>query len=554
MIKKESCIIMKRIPLLLLIFLFSFCTPHKVNRNLADIESYISERPDSALAVLESIDRTELKTNKSRAHHALLHAMALDKNYIDISDDSLASIAVNYYQKFGPKKYLARSLYYLGLSYFYDKQYSRAIIELSKAEQIAQSHDSLYLGFIKMLQAETYCVNYNGVEEMSSVEAALSIYSDLNNTHYIDIAKHRLVQAYLNNKKYDEAEMLIIELLDSDRLNKRMTAQLMGDYAFLMGTRNNADYEKAVTYYEQTAGVDNGKYLSKQDYWVWAHALAETGNFSMSQQIIDMLSTIDTSGTAYYWQYEIARIKGETEKAFDLLRKFSNKNNEEVVETLRQSISVAHRDHYQSQYMIADYIIRSRNTALIFVIVLATLTFIIICLSAIQYRHKKEAEKEAYIRYAEEASRQLKDFQNNTYSSLQKKYMAMYKTKYEAVASLFEQYIQSEGRKNAENLIYAQVTSLIDNLRNDIGSYEEIERTLDNDLNGIISNLKKEMPDLKEKDYILFGHLALGFDATLISHFMGGSVNSIYIRKSRLKKLIEESSPLHKDEFLQIIS
>lgn len=67
-----------------------------MNSTLKDVESYISERPDSALAVLESMDRGELKSRRSEAHHALLHAMALDKNYIDVTDDSLASVAVRY--------------------------------------------------------------------------------------------------------------------------------------------------------------------------------------------------------------------------------------------------------------------------------------------------------------------------------------------------------------------------------------------------------------------------------------------------------------------------
>ena len=39
---------------------------------------------DSALAILDTIDRTTLTTQKSRAHHALLNAMALDKNLVDV--------------------------------------------------------------------------------------------------------------------------------------------------------------------------------------------------------------------------------------------------------------------------------------------------------------------------------------------------------------------------------------------------------------------------------------------------------------------------------------
>ena len=63
------------------------CADSIVPRTLDDVESYIMERPDSALAVLESMDRSLLSTQADRAHHALLNAMALDKSFIDVSDD-----------------------------------------------------------------------------------------------------------------------------------------------------------------------------------------------------------------------------------------------------------------------------------------------------------------------------------------------------------------------------------------------------------------------------------------------------------------------------------
>lgn len=86
------------------------CTITNINRTLDGIESYIMERPDSAPAVLESIDRNDLRTARTKAHHALLHAMALDKNYIDVTEDSLAKVATVYYMKHGPKRKSCREV------------------------------------------------------------------------------------------------------------------------------------------------------------------------------------------------------------------------------------------------------------------------------------------------------------------------------------------------------------------------------------------------------------------------------------------------------------
>ena len=137
---------------------------------------------------------------------------------------------------------------------------------------------------------------------------------------------------------------------------------------------------------------------------------------------------------------------------------------------------------------------------------------------------------------------------------MQKKYISIYRAKYETISSLFEQYVLSKDRKGAEAAVYRQVTKLIDNLRKDIDSQEDLERTLDKDLGGIMTSFKKEFPKLRTKDRHFFGYLALGFDITIISHFMGCTQNSLYIRKSRLKKHIEESDSEYKNEYLQIIS
>jgi hypothetical protein len=163
------------------------------------------------------------------------------------------------------------------------------------------------------------------------------------------------------------------------------------------------------------------------------------------------------------------------------------------------------RDYYQSQYQIADYKARHRKTILIFVIVSAVLIIIVIYLSTVQYKRKQEAEKDAYIRYAEEVNRQLDEFRNGTYSDLQKKYISMHKAKYETLQILFERYLQSDGRADAEKLVYKKVVSLINELKKDIENSSRFDRILDSELNGMMTNLKTEFPRLNQRYYILFG-------------------------------------------------
>lgn len=545
---------MRRLFYMFLAVILTGCTTIEVRNVLNDVETYIAERPDSALAVIESMDTTDLNTRGLRAHHALLHAMALDKNYIDVTDDSLAMKAVNYYQKHGSRKNYARSLYYLALSYYYDKKYDKSIIELAKAEPVAAVADSLYLGFVKVLQASVYSKNYNEIAELEALEKALEIYTKLDDEYYINVAKLNLSRSYLNNCRYNDALLLCEQLLSSSSLNESMRLQSMVYYAFVLASKNEPDYKTASLYYEEVSSKQSAPFLSAQDYWMWAYSLSKTGEFLQSQQIVNQVKQIDTSGTADYFRYLIAKNENRPTEAFDYLERFSAKNNDEVIQILKQSVSNIQKDFYHSQYEITN--VKATNRLLVILCIIGIVSFFGVAMSIaiIRYRRLKEQEKEEYIRYAEEVNRQLRDFKQDTYSSLQKKYISMYKKKYETLGTLYDRYIQTEGRVDSEHFIYRDVVSLIDELRNEIGNREEFEEMLDKDLDGIMVKLRSELAGLKKKDYALFGYLALGFDATIISHFMDCTVNTVYIRKSRLKKAIEESEAEHKSLFMEIIS
>ena len=538
---------------ILLICLVTSCSIRDVRNQLKDVESYIAERPDSALAVIESIDSTVLRTKGLQAHHALLHAMALDKNYIDVKDDSLALTAVRYYQKHGHKKYLARARYYLALSYFNAKQYDESIVELAKAESVAEKYDSLYWGFVKALQADIYNINYNSIQELYCLEEALKIYSEINATYYVDVTKLGLARSYIDNDQYNQAEKLLTELINSNRLNKRIRYQAIMSYAFMLATQPEADYSSATFYFDKVASEAGVRFFTTQDYWVWAYALFMDNQEQESKKIEDQLKQIDTSGTAYYWMYRLAKRRADYDNALTYLEKNNQKDNNHISQILKQSISSTQRDYYRSQYDIAKYKATNRLLIIIVAITIVITTMIIAVFSINRYKSKKEFEKQEYIRYAEEINRQLRELQKDSYTSLQKRYVSMYKSRYETLRALYERYTMSDGRTDADKIMYREVTRLIDELRHDIKDSKVLERMLDDDLDGLLSTLRNEIPALTRKDHTLIGYLALGFDVVMTSHFMNCSPNSIYIRKSRLKKTIEESGAEHKEVFLEII-
>lgn len=535
------------------ILLYS-CDAYDVQHKLYDVESYIMERPDSALAVLDSMDRSCLTSDRLRAHHALLHAMALDKNFIDVTDDSIASVAVEYFSKKGPEKYKARALYYLGLSYYYAKDYDNAIIEFSKAGKVAEKCDSLYWGFVNVLQAKTYAKTYNSIEELRCLEKACMIYASINEEYYVKVAKLYLSQSLSNNGRNAEALDILNKLLSDNNLDRRVRKSALITFAFIKATIENPDFDIVNKIYSELLSEGETSSMEYKDYWAYAYALSNCGRERESQGIVSQLLQVDTSTTAYYWQYLIEKYKKNYSSALSLLEKSVTSNNIEVNEVLKQSLALSQRDYYESQFEIAEYKAHNRKLTIISGIFSLFFIFGLIYFVISTYTRRLREEKEYYLNYADEISRQLEASKNEDYPELKRKYIELFKSKFDIIGSLYEQYTLFDGKNNSEHVIYEKVSSIVEEFRNDYSNREQFESILNENMDNIVSKFRMEIPKLKEMDYSIFCFMLIGFDATTISHLLNTTMNVIYIRKSRMKKSIEETNPEHKIQFLEVLN
>ena len=537
---------------ILLICIIVGCTPRSTISTLNDVDSYIMERPDSAFQVIESMDRSLLKTERLRAHHALLHAMALDKNYIDVTDDSIAQVAVDYYSRRGPEKSKARAYYYLGLAYYYQQNYDKAILEFTKAEEVAETCDSLYWGMTKIAQADAYNSNYNDIEELKCLLLAESVFREIKTDYYLDVVKLRLAQVYTNIFEYENAEVIFRDLIDSQN-NSKIKDYALSGYAYISLVKPYRSPEKSIEYYDKVIGKHN--IMTIKDYWAYAFALNLVGRKAESDEIMRELLSVDTTSSAPYWQYLISKYNGEYEKALSFLEESGYKDNTVISQALNQSLSLVQRDYYESQSELAEYRTKNRTQTLISVIVISILSIIVIIFVVTRYIRKQREEKDSYIRYADEIARQLHILQTEADSlpALKRKYLELYKSKFEDLRVLCDNYLQYKDRTDAEKKMYGQVVTMVNELRNDTDHNTELETILNADLDNIMTNIRNEIK-MKETDYSIYSYLVIGFDATTISRLLDVSVNTVYIRKSRIKAAIESSSAEHRNQFLEIIS
>ncbi len=102
-------------------------------------------------------------------------------------------------------------------------------------------------------------------------------------------------------------------------------------------------------------------------------------------------------------------------------------------------------------------------------------------------------------------------------------------------------YEQPNTRKQQEH-IYCKVKSVIDDLSNNKTTLDELEDIVNKCRDNKMARLRKDMPELKEKDFKLACYLFAGFSNRIICIFTGDSIENVYKRKSRLKAKIAASN------------
>lgn len=131
------------------------CSDHKLQRVLDRAESLMETHPDSALILLEEMDKGVLGSKKERARYALLMSMALDRNYIETTKFDVLQPAVDYYLKHGNPNETLKTYYYQGRIYQNGGDRDNALNSFVKGiDNSSNCTDSITL--VRMLLAQAF--------------------------------------------------------------------------------------------------------------------------------------------------------------------------------------------------------------------------------------------------------------------------------------------------------------------------------------------------------------------------------------------------------------
>ena len=193
------------------------CTRHSQHwETLTQMDSYIEKHPDSALNILQGIDREELIQKEEQAKYAILVWYAQTKSSGEATDIGCLNLAYDYYTKRDASNERFKAYFYRGVYLMNTKEYENAMKEFGEAEddyEYASAHNQGLLHLYKGAIYKTYYDYHAVVEELKCAadrfleEGSLRHYlvtnielidnytmlGDIDSaSHYMDIAENHL--------------------------------------------------------------------------------------------------------------------------------------------------------------------------------------------------------------------------------------------------------------------------------------------------------------------------------------------------------------------------
>ena len=507
-----------------------------------EVESYINERPDSALAVLQGVDSTSLTTRALRARYSLLRTMALDKCYKDITVPGLLDPAVAWYECHGTADERMKALYYQGRIAQDNKDLNSSVIYYALAEEYVDDiTDKHALGLLYLAEASVYNAVYNTDKEQEYTEKALVVFRDTNDPIY-ESSLGNLALVYHTRKDWEKADSLYREAIDHSDSYPHALSVFLSNYARMKLLRPDKDPEGTIELLNRKRGLSGGV-LTPKEAGAYAYALALTGNNAASSKLKTQLQSL--TGKARYdalpWLMRMSSLEGDAESANQYSSEMHSGEEAIVSEILSDSVTQALQDYYaQTAQQERERRFRQGLWALGSILFLLMLTLVLLNQSRFQKLRLTEKNKEK-----EELSAKLALYGTTVEETLDFSFDALNK-----LSDAF--YHPNTAQQETFREIMAKYVS-------DVASRTRLGDAIEQNINiihdDVITKLRTEVPALKEKDIKLFSLYLFGFSYKAISEFFPEftSVNSVYSRVSRLRKTIAESGSAHTEFFLSFL-
>ena len=595
--------------LLLSLLLLTGCNdPKHVTDALTRAEAWMDEHPDSAWTVLNAISPDEMGQNRTRARYALLYTQAQDKTYRDETNDSLISIAVDYYRHTDDARRKFLSYYYKGRVYFNARDYQNATLCYMEAELLTDEVGDDYLvGLLYSELGRIYRLYYDYPKSLEAYQKAADCYGRAGKIRHRNYMWLNQSDVCRNMEQYDESERLLQMTLESAKkehdssLTKLCLASLMMQYVEL------EQISVAKEIYQELELLIDDNYGSASFIGKIARMYISEKDYYRAKQSLDMgwkraENRIDSVGL-YFSAAELMSVLGEEKEAYQELMKGVALQNKEAHQALQQPVLTAQRDYLSEKLEFEAYKLWMEKRLRLLYILLFSLVIVMV-VYVLSRKLKKEKEKarktidelnceilhrdresrhkiaslleeleeqdksasasiqglrselqrqeEDYHRYIKEAE----EMQHCLEDKLSQKTVLMaelFKNWFASITKLLSVLVQNGKEETKNKKLRKEVTLWQEKYYEGNKAYREVEKLVNRYNDDAMMHFRQEMEWTEEADYRRVCYFFAGFSIRLIAVLMKETEDAIYQKRHCLRKYLEASDLAHKELFLLLL-
>lgn len=572
------------------------CNNESYTRTRLDLaDSLMENAPDSALCILDGISKTDIKGKEEKARYALLKSMALDKNYVDVSDDSLIGIAHDYYDSSDDKFRRMLSKYYYARVLYYAQKYDESIIYALEALDLNNETDYLWDARINELIADIYHHSFLFNLEIERTKKAILSYRKSNRPRNVAFARCDLaIVLYANSEYYTKSVMEdsirakaiagnypALALMDSVRTEAiAIKDSLLLSYALSGLVKiNNAirRFTDALDCFWQMETCSSFRTISGQDYFEGGIAALNLGDISLAMNFLSKARDAERCEDDVYnnilLEKEICQSMGRLDLAValaDTLIAFQNRSNLEI---LNQPVMVAQQRYQADRIKEGEKATRNWKITLFIVVSLlsfaAMIVFVVLRLRMLRLRktldstvsdvyalseelHAKEKRiSEDRIRLEELCSlsdelRENKEIMLNALSDrqrLESMMAGLWRRQFSTVDAVCRQYYTEKESTVDHKILYDKVSAELEKIRDD-KSLDEIVDIVNICKDDIIGRINAQYPELTASERHFLGLLYAGFSVKSIAVILRMKAKGVYTKKTRLFEKITRNTTI----------
>lgn len=529
-------------------------------------DSSLSTQPESVLDSLNTLHTNHL-SQADRAYYHLLYTIASDKSYKELTNDSIISLATDWYSDSHDYYNTARAFLYKGLvAYRMGITDTSTYQDMKYAAEICETHtirDDFLQGMIYGYLGKLVYRQYRYQSSNLYNQKAIPFFINARDTNNIIITHISIVTNYLHLKDYTSAKTQLENLEHNYTIPPSFQMTILHTYSTLYYTLE--EYQMSLEYDRKQLLSPRG--ISQYGGTIYYSMSENFRNLHQpdsalfyARKAIELIS--DSSGLNYLYHENLAiaeQLSGnyksassEYAQAIKMLEAYSKQRSDTKISELEKKYDLTNSEKKllkAQQYLW---------------ILLLTIAVILLLISWIWiYFHQKmirqRQEKEASQREAEllrmEAELQKQKTEKALAQAAERKRQLDEFHRQSENATLIANIYETILRRNKG--IEEQIEKIAQkHLKDDLGVYEELQNLLKqeknenkkelfyllmNEKNEEIKELRLNIPDLTTEEVILLTLLRYNWNSTQIAAILHIKTSNLATKKMNLKQKLQNS-------------